>query len=145
MLVPRGPLRRAAVRLGRWPRRIAAVSCLLLAAGSALTPPARTARVAPRGPAAGLRTGEVALPVPVTATEAGLVTRGDRVGLLAASDPARRATLVADRLRVLSVRAADATLSDTTAVVVVATDRAAALSVARFSGTRLTLIVDDLP
>ena len=147
MLVPRARLRRLGIRLGRWPRRIAALICLLLAAASALSPPAtRTARAAPDGLAARLRAGEVAVPLPVGSTEAGMVGRGDRVGVLASPDPPQHSVLVADHLRVLSVRAPDASLSgDATAVVVLATDRTAALSLARFSGTRLVLILDDLP
>ena len=146
MLVPRARLRRLGIRLGRWPRRVAALICLLLAAASALTPPARTARAAPDGLAARLRTGEVAVPLPVGSSEAGMVGRGDRVGVLTSPDPPQHAVLVADHLRVLSVRAPDASLSgDATAVVVLATDRTAALSLARFSGSRLVLILDDLP
>jgi Flp pilus assembly protein CpaB len=145
MFVPRGPLRRAAARLSRWPRRLAAVLCLLLAAGSALAPTPAPRAAAP-GPAAALRPGQVAVPVAVAAAQADFITRGDRVGVLAAFDPPRHAVLIADHLRVLSVRAADAALSsDATAVVVLATDRAAAVALAQLSDARPTLILDGVP
>jgi hypothetical protein len=128
-------------RIGRWPRRIAALVCLLLAAGSALVPrpPAR----ATDRPA--LRAGQVA--VPVTVSSASEVIAGEHVGILAApSDDGADATLVADRLRVLSVRTGAASLTgDTGAVVTVATVRAVAVELARYADRTLVLITDDLP
>src|SRR6476620_4189486 len=94
-------LRHFSARIGPWPRRIAAVICLLLAAGSALVPPRSPTARPPSGLAARLRGDEIAVPVPVSATSAALVRPGDRVGVVAADD-ANRSTLVADHLRVLA-------------------------------------------
>jgi hypothetical protein len=136
----RSPVHRLLIRVGRWPRRLAALACLLLAAGSALVPDA--GRAAARG-SIGLRAGEVAVPVPVQ--NAGEVKPGRRVGVLAPPEqPAQRAVLVADRLRVVSVRPAGSGV-DADAVVVVATDRAAALQLARYATRPLLMIVDDPP
>jgi hypothetical protein len=133
-------VQRLLIRLGRWPRRLAALACLLLAAGSALVPDAARAP-APR--AAGLRSGEVAVPVPVQ--NVGEVKPGRRVGVLAPPEqPEQRAVLVADRLRVVSVRSGGSG-ADAEAVVVVATDRAAAIQLARYATRPLLMIVDDLP
>lgn len=92
------------------------------------------------------------MPVPVTAASAALVRSGDRIGVLAAPDSASGegvaapATVVADRLRVLSVRAdAQSVTGDADAVVVVAAHRAAALALARVQAEKVVLIVDDLP
>ena len=136
-------LRDLAARIGRWPRRIAALICLLLAAGSALAPARGPASRVPSGLAARLRAGEIAVPVPVAATSAALVRAGDRIGVVAAGNPS---TLVADHLRVLTVRSDPGGLADTAdAVVVTAASRAEALALARFSTERLVLIVDELP
>jgi hypothetical protein len=134
-------VQRLFVRIGRWPRRIAALICLLLAAGSALAPhpPARAAD----RPA--LRPGQVA--VPVTVSSAGEVAAGDQVGVLSTpSDAGDDAALVADHLRVLSVHSGGASLTgDASAVVTVATDRAVAVELARYAERTLVLITDDLP
>jgi hypothetical protein len=132
---------RTSVRLGRWPRRLAALVCLLLAAGSALDPaPTHTARGSPSAVAARLRPGEVAVPVPVSAAGAALARVGERVGLVAPHG------MLADRLRVLSIHPPDQSLSgDDSAVVVVAASRAQAVLVARSTAVRLVLIADDLP
>jgi hypothetical protein len=79
----------------------------------------------------------------VSVQSAADVGAGDRVGVLAASGGA---TLIADRLRVLSVRATGSGLAgDATAVVTVATDRAHAVMLARYAGRALMLISDDFP
>jgi len=71
------------------------------------------------------------------------VDAGDRVGVLVTSTGA---TLIADRLRVLSVRTAGSGLAgDATAVVTVATDRAHAVVLAHYAGRALMLISDDFP
>ncbi|HEY8300380.1 MAG TPA: hypothetical protein VIG48_00645 [Jatrophihabitans sp.] len=131
---------RASARIGPWPRRLAALVCLLLAAGSALTP----APPGPAHPAVGyasrLHAGEVALPVPVAAAGVDLVRPGLQIGLLA------QHRLVADRLRVLAVHPGDQTLSgDSSAVVVVAVSRSRAATIAGSATDRLVLIVDELP
>jgi hypothetical protein len=145
MPVDRARLRRLSARIGRWPRRIAALVCLLLAAASALAPPRRDAPTRPSGLAARLRAGEVAVPVPVSASNAALVRSGDRVGVFAAPDTGP-ATLVADRLRVLSIRAdPDSLGSDPGALVVVAASRSAALDLAQFATGHVVLILDRLP
>ncbi len=145
-------------RLSRWPRRVAALSCLLLAAGTALASPDRSAthRTA-AGAAAGLRPGEVAVPVPVAPVGLdSLVRAGARVGVLAAPDPEAGiaspraspgdAVLVADQLRVVSVDAANADLGgDAAATVVVAATRDAAIRLARYTSSPMLLIVDGVP
>lgn len=129
---------RASARIGPWPRRLAAVLCLLLAAGSALAPPPAH-RVHPAVGASRLRPGQVALPVPVPAAGVELVRPGVLIGLLS------QRRLVADRLRVLAVRAPDQSVSgDASAVVVVAVDRPQAGQIAASAG-HLALIVDELP
>lgn len=131
---------RTSARLGRWPRRLAALICLLLAAGSALTPASTGTASGSSAPGVRLRPGEVAVPVPVSAAGATLARVGARVGLVAPRG------LVADRLRVLSIHPPDQTLSgDTTTVVVVAATRTQALLVARSTAASLVLIADDLP
>lgn len=130
---------RLLTRLGRWPRRLAALACLLLAAGSAVVPDA--GRSSGRG-ASTLRSGEVAVPVPVQTV--GEVKPGRRVGVLVPSEQATGpAALVADGLRVVSVQAGDSGI-EAGAVVVVATDRAHAVQLARYATRPLLMIVDDL-
>jgi hypothetical protein len=139
---------RVLVRLGRWPRRIAAATCLLLAAGTALVP--HTPATSPAGPRLGA--GEVAVPVTVTLSAA--AAPGSRIGLLAApagpsglpGERAGAATLVADRLRVLTVAAADTGLTGSGGTLVtVAASRAIALQLARYADRTLVMIADDLP
>jgi hypothetical protein len=138
------PAQRLLVRIGRWPRRIAALVCLVLAAASALTAPeaAPSARPPDR-----LRRGEVAVPVPI-AGGAVAVRPADEVGVLAPpadGDSTGDAVLVADHLRVMSITRSAGLGGDATAVVVVASDRAAALRLARYAARPLLMIVDDLP
>jgi hypothetical protein len=140
-----GSAQRLLARIGRWPRRIAALLCLLLAAGSALVPHAPAASGS-HGLGARLRTGEVAVPVQIASGVAS-VRPDDRVGVLAPpadSDTAGDAVLVADHLRVVSMTKASG-LSEAGTVVVVATDRARALQLARYVSRPLLMIVDDLP
>jgi hypothetical protein len=136
---------RVSARVGRWPRRIAALCCLLLAAASAVTDPSAGGHVRP-GLAGRLRTGEVAIPLSVSAGSAAIVQAGDRVGVVETPDDSSAATLLADHLRVLSIRLDDTSMSgDASATVVVVGSRAQALAVARTAAGRLVLIVDDLP
>lgn len=134
--------------LGRWPRRVAALLCLLLAAASAVTDGSAAHPAAKSGPR--LAAGQVAVPVPVTV--AADAAPGDRVGVLAGPGddstsgdllPPGRATLVADGLRVLSVRdpGSGLTGSDVT-IVVVAASRTQAVRLARYSGRAMVLITD---
>ena len=142
------------LRLSRWPRRIAALVCLLLAAASTLTPADRTeppARQAGNPIATGLSPGQVAVPVPLTSGPAtAFVRAGDHVGVLTSSDETTRAgpTLVADGLRVLAVSggagAADA-LSTDTPVILVAADRADAVRLAAVANRALLVVVDKSP
>jgi hypothetical protein len=139
---------RVLVRLGRWPRRIAAVTCLLLAAGSALVPhaPAATSARHQLGP------GEVAVPVTVAVVTA--AAPGSRIGLLAApagssglpGERAGPATLVADRLRLLAITHSDGGLTGTSGTVVtVAASRTIAIELARYADRALVMIADNLP
>lgn len=136
--------------LGHWPRRVAALGCLLLAAASALTDGSAASSAAKSRSGPRLATGQVAVPVPVTV--AADAVPGDHVGVLAGpSDdsttgdlsPPGRATLVADGLRVLTVRdpGSGLTGSDVT-IVVVAASRAQAVRLARYSGRAMELITD---
>lgn len=123
------------LRIGRWPRRIAALACLLLAAASALP------RHAPAQPPHRLHAGQVAVPIAVQS--AADVDAGDHVGVLVASSSA---TVIDDRLRVLAVHPAESGLAaEATAVITVATDRAHAVVLARYAGRALMLISDDFP
>jgi hypothetical protein len=137
------PAPRVLVRIGRWPRRIAALACLLLAAASAVgAHPA-----APSTSGVQLRRGEVAVPVQL-ARVAPSVRPADEVGVLAPpadSDTAGDAVLVADHLRVLSVTRGSEVGNDAAATVVVASDRAGALRLARYVSRPLLMIVDELP
>lgn len=139
--------RRLLARIGRWPRRIAALLCLLLAAGSAVLPNTRAATgAAERGTAARLRSGEVAVPVPIGSAGAGDVRPGDLVGILAVpADSTASAALVADHLRVMAVRSGAALGGDTGSTLVIATDRARAVRLARYSSRPLVLIIDGVP
>lgn len=140
---------RLLTRIGRWPRRIAALACLLLAAGSALVPDTRATTAAPvQGVGAKLRSGEVAVPVPVALAGTGAIRPGDLVGVLAAPQDggASSAVLVADHLRVLAVNTGRTELNaDSSTVIVIAADRTRALRLTRFSTRPLVLIADDLP
>ncbi len=136
---------RFSARIGRWPRRIAALCCLLLAAAGASGDPTVRSAEHP-GLAHRLRSGEVAIPLPVSAASAASVQSGNRVGVVEAATDTSTARLLADRLLVLSVRTDDSSLSgDASATVVVAGSRSQALAVARTSSDQLVLIVDDLP
>jgi hypothetical protein len=138
-------LSRVSARIGRWPRRIAALCCVLLAAASAVAEPSRGSAVQ-SGVAHRLRTGEVAIPLAVAAGSAAIVQPGDRVGVVDAGDNAGSAALLADRMRVLSIRADDASISgDASTTVVVAGTRSQAVAVAHTATDRLVLIVDELP
>ena len=130
---------RTSARIGPWPRRLAALVCLLLAAGSALSPPPDSVRHPVVDSPARLRAGEVALPVPVAASGVALVRPGARIGLLSPRG------LVADRLRVVAVHPGDQSLSgDAAAVVVVAVDRSRAELIVGADADHLTVIADDL-
>ena len=143
--MPGTRLRHLSARIGLWPRRIAALLCLLLAAGSALAPPSQPPAARPSGLGARLRADEIAVPVPVSVASAALVRPGDRVGVVAA-DTSNRSMLVADHLRVLEVRSDPSGLSGSAdSVVVTAATRSDALALARFATERLVLIVDELP
>jgi hypothetical protein len=144
-------LRAALPRLSRWPRRIAALCCLSLAAVSALTPargrePAQATTTADL-----LRRGEVAVSVGVTSAPSDL-QRGDRIGLLAAPaegglEPAgslHEAQLLADRLRVLAV-ARSGTSGTDPPTVLVAARRDQALRIAATTGRSVLVVVDHRP
>jgi hypothetical protein len=146
MPVARPTLRLLSARIGRWPRRIAALACLLLAAGSALVPHTVAPARGRAGVAARLHRAEVAVPLPISTLPADLVRPGDHVGVLASSDIGAPASLVADGLRVLSLRTDTAAMTaDSSTVVVVAANRSEAVALARFATGRLVLLVDKFP
>lgn len=153
--------RRPGRHLGPWPRRAAALLCLLLAAVSALRPDSQRPAGAAQRPAA-LRPGEVGVPVPITAAATARDLRpGTFVGLLsppaepsvlgppAAGPPGtgQRGVLVADHLRVLSVLTDSTGLGAAGAgtVVLVAATRELAVRLAGYAGHDLLLIRDTLP
>lgn len=128
--------------LGGWPRRLAALACLLLAAATALRPQPANPGAAPTAqrPTDGLGAGEVAVPVPLAdATACTLLRPGDRVDLYPANEQfASRETPqpAGSGLRVLALARCSARGSLGTeehgATVVVAAGRAEAGSLARF-------------
>jgi Flp pilus assembly protein CpaB len=158
-----GSLRARLIVLSQWPRRIAALGCLLLAAISAFAPTARpggpppstTAPVAPT-----LAPGQVAVAVRLADGGAGLrfIRAGDRIDLLAASAPTalagtapmgKGASASIDSVSVLAVRAPpDASPTAEPAggtEVVVAVDRAQALRLADFMTAPIFAALDKYP
>lgn len=139
------------LRLSRWPRRIAALVCLLLAAASTLAPAdgSPAARKLPGNPIAeALRSGQVAVPVTVaSARAAAIVHAGDHVGVLTAPDETGRAgpTLVADGLRVLAAAQGGDAMSAEAPVIVVAADRTEAVQLAAVAAESLLVVVDKSP
>lgn len=145
-------LRNLLIVLGRWPRRLAAVACLLLAGTSALAAradasrPGAEASQPARPSAAGDRLG-----VPVHVRGGGYLRAGDRVDLISAPvtaapafgdtdppgdglRPAAGATVVAGDVRVVRVGpSADGDGSD----LVVSVDRATALRLAALGSREL--------
>lgn len=144
-------LRRLSARIGVWPRRIACVACLVLAAASALSGghPAARASSPPAGPATRLRPGEVAVPVGLPDGAAtGYLHPGDRVSLVAhrfdpvTGQPAGRATLVAAGVRVLAITRTTGMSTADGAALLVAARRDQALRVAAADTSEITAIVD---
>lgn len=144
-------------RLGRWPRRVAALGCLALAAVSALSAPHRTPAdtpkggPAPAGIAARLAPGQVAVPVTLSDDSASAYLRsGDRIDLYATSNPdsggPKPAVPVAARLPVISVLtpSADRQASGGTRVIVAA-DAATAARVAGAAGQPILAVIDKYP
>jgi hypothetical protein len=140
---------------------VIAVTCLLLAAGTALSPAARPrpARVGPstssRRPGVGgsLAAGQVAVPVTVSAAGSSRYLRaGDHIGLLAGSSEdgpsAPTASLLGDGLRVLAVshpppdEAGDPSAGG---VVIVAATRAVAARIAAVGDRQLLAVIDPSP
>lgn len=140
-------LRRSLIRLSRWPRRLAALACLLLAAASAVAPASgRPAHAEPVTVGRQLQPGEVAVTVAVTSAPPTL-GRGDRVGLVAGPDDSgapARPRLLADRLRVLAVTDAAADTSDPPTVLLAA-DRDTAVRIAANTGRQTVVVVDRSP
>lgn len=139
-------LRATLARWSRWPRRLAALGCLALAAASALGPPSRAATHRAPTTADLLRAGEVAISVSVTSTPSAL-QRGDHIGLLTGADDSGRAppsaAVIADRLRVLAApRAGDG--ADTTSILVAA-DRATAVRIAANTPGPMLVVLDKSP
>lgn len=131
-------LNRLLLQLGRWPRRIAVVVCVVLAVASSISGRASDGPQA-AAPLARLKAGQVA--VPVTLSQGGtdgVITSGDHVGLLTAS------TVVADHLLVLRVSAVP-TGEDGTASILVAADRTTALRIAATSSQSVLAVVDKSP
>ena len=128
-------LNKLLLRLGRWPRRIAVLVCVLLAASSAISSsgPAQSSR-----PSAlrQLKAGQVAVPVNVASGGvAGVLKAGQHVGLLSAH------SMLADHLLVLQVAVASPEAGDTTSILVAA-DRPTALRIAKSSGQAVLAVVD---
>lgn len=139
-------LRHPLARLLRWPRRIAAIACLVFAAAATLTPAAGNSAQRARTTAELLHRGEVALSVEVASTPLDL-RRGDRIGLLAGPDDSGAgapAAMLADRLRLLAAPTMSASGSDPP-IVLVAAGRDAALRIAANSGRSVLVVVDKSP
>jgi hypothetical protein len=143
-------------RLGRWPRRVAALCCLMLAAGSAVTghgPPAG----ADNGGHSGnpilsrLPRGKVAAPVSVSSA-AGYLRAGDRIDLYATADGSTTcaglagASPVGTTLPVLTVGGdSHAIAGDEHLNLVVAVDHAIAARLARLHGCGMFAVLDKYP
>jgi hypothetical protein len=146
-------------RLGRWPRRIAALLCLVLAAASALSAQrpvaARVpATAAPTGVAGRLAPGQLAVPVTLSDDSATrYLHTGDRIDLYATPDPASIVTapaaLVGTGLLVIEVlpspaAAGPANGTDGTRVIV-AVERRLAGRIAGTNGRMILAVVDKYP
>jgi hypothetical protein len=126
--------------LGRWPRRLAAAACLVLAAGSALSgSKSAAARCDPTGSSWSAPPGSVAVPVPVTAGSTGVLRPGSRIGLVPAGSDSGSSGVVADHLPVLR---SPTTREDGTAVLLVAVPRAAVPRLARHLDQPLLTLID---
>ena len=127
------------LRLGRWPRRIAATVCLVLAASSAVHAHASTSVKAAPNPLSRLNAGQVAVPIALDQPgTAGLLHVGDRVGLMSAG------TLLADGLLVLSVQDPEPD-SNQAQSILVAADRATALHITRSTQAHVLAVLDKSP
>lgn len=144
------------LRLSRWPRRIAALVCLLLAAASSLAPASSSPAASNKtgNPVAtALRAGQVAVPVSVaSARSAAFVRAGDSVGVFctpgdtAAIESDRAGpVLIADGLRVLAAAQGGDSLSADAPVIIVAADRAAAARLAAVANSPLLVVLDKSP
>ncbi len=145
------------LRLSRWPRRIAALVCLLLAAASTLAPadgvptPRRRSRGNPI--AAALRAGQVAVPVTVTSAHAAALRahrrprrRADRCGGRTGRDRSRRPRRWSPTACACSrCRRAATRCPPTPRSIVVAADRAAAVRLAAVAARPLLVVVDKCP
>jgi hypothetical protein len=121
-----------------------------LAIGSAVSTHLNAAGVRrPSGLAAKLGAEQVAVPVTITdGSAAGFIHVGDHVGLFAApadsdAPDSPGSTLIADRLKVVSVLATEATDSGQT--ILVATDRETATRIAAAIGGKLLAVLDNSP
>ena len=146
------------VRLGRWPRRVAALLCLLLAAASALSAqhPRTAAAPAdghrPAGLSARLRQGQLAVPVTLSDSAASdYVHVGARIDLFAArdtGDPAapQEAALVGSGLQVIDVSAPTRGAQETGGTrVIVAADRATAARLAALAQNGVLAVLTKYP
>jgi hypothetical protein len=134
-------------RLLRWPRRIAALLCLLLAAATAgRTGPRPAARQAPTPVTARLQSGQVAVPVPVRRDAAAYLRVGQRVSLFATSDGSAPAAggSVGDELLVLALPP-PADEQAETATVVVAAERTVATRIATHANLPFLAVLDKYP
>jgi hypothetical protein len=136
--------RSAAPVLGRWPRRLAALACLLLSAGAALSAPHSSGSAAARrGFRSAAPPDTVAVPVTIAPGGADFVGRGDRIGLVPGADSTAldiaSPGVVADRLRVLR---APMQRDDGTAVVLLAVPRAQVGRLARHLDRPLVALID---
>jgi hypothetical protein len=131
-----------AATFGRWPRRLAAVVCLLLSAGAALS--AQHSAHPDRSPATPVPPPHtVAVPVTIAPGGADFVAPGDRIGLIPAADGSGTQLgspgVVADRLRVLH---SPARRDDGTAVLLLAVPRAQVARLARHLDQPLVALID---
>lgn len=134
--------------LGHWPRRLAALACLLLALGAAVSGHRPPAHAASADPARELGPGQRAVPVRLVGVDARTYLRpGDHIDLLAAGsdEPPGSGALIAEHLRVLALVPGDTGPSTDGGAVIVAAGRTDALQIAGQAGRPLLAVRTDSP
>lgn len=149
---PVSAVRAALARLSGWPRRAAALACLLIAATSFVHHRAPTAHTGQASLTRALVPGQVAVAVQVGAEVRAFVHPGDRVDLVAAADdpagpgdppatPVASAALARGVAVLALLPPPQQAVTDATAGLVVAADRATATALAAARGRQLTALL----
>jgi hypothetical protein len=138
--------------IGRWPRRLATLACLLLALLAAARQP--TERTAPDSGGPVPVAGQRALPVGVAADPRAYLHVGDLVELLASpatesavlsSDPSPLAVVVAPGAVILSIGQPNGAVGDATWPLVVSVDEQAARRIAALNGRPVLAVLTGPP